>query len=45
MNQSRPLKLKNKNLTQIFFDNLYFLLFPLIIEIELKSFLKQEANK
>lgn len=35
MNQSRPLKLKNKNLTQIFFDNFYFLLFPLIIEIYL----------
>lgn len=35
MNQSRPLKLKNKNLAQIFFDNFYFLLFPLIIEIYL----------
>lgn len=35
MNQSRPVKLKNKNLTQIFFDNFYFLLFPLIIEIYL----------
>lgn len=33
MNQSRPLKFKNKNLIQIFFDNFYFLLFPLIIEI------------
>lgn len=35
MNQSRPLKFKNKNLTQIFFDNFYFLLFPLFIEIYL----------
>ena len=35
MNQSKPLKLKNKNLTQIFFDNLDLLLLPLIIEIYL----------
>ena len=35
MNQSRPLKLKNKNLIQILNDNLDLLLLPLIIEIYL----------
>ena len=33
MNQSRPLKLKNKSLTQILFDNLQLLFFLVIIEI------------
>ena len=33
MNQSRPLKLKNKSLMQILSDNLDILLFPVIIEI------------
>lgn len=35
MNQSRPLKLKNKSLMQILNDNLDLLLLPLIIEIYL----------
>ncbi len=35
MSQKKPIKLKNKNLTQIFFDNFYLLLLPLIIEIYL----------
>ena len=35
MNQSRPLKLKNKNFKQIIFENLVLLLLPLIIEIYL----------
>ena len=33
MNQSRPLKLKNKSLRQILSDNLDLLLFPVIVEI------------
>ena len=32
MNQSSPLKLKNKSLMQILFDNLELLLFPVIVE-------------
>lgn len=35
MNQTRPIKLKNKSLIQIFRDNLELLLLPLIIEIYL----------
>lgn len=35
MNQTRPIKLKNKSLIQIFHDNLEVLLLPLIIEIYL----------
>lgn len=35
MSQKKPIKLKNKNLTQIFFDNLDLLLLPLFIEIYL----------
>ena len=35
MNQTRPIKLKNKSLMQILNDNLFLLLFPVVIEIYL----------
>lgn len=40
MNQSRPLKLKNKSLMQILHDNLELLLFPVIVETLLIGYQK-----